>query len=888
MRRQFWRILKPARFERDLADEIAFHLQRRAEELIAGGMPPKQALRQARVEFGATERVKDECREAHGFPLLETIAQDVRYALRGFRRSPGFVAVAVLSLAMAIGANTAIFSLLYDALYDRLPVKQPGELVQVLMSSPRGSRWSNLDYPEALPLAEPMTAFSGTVCWSPSEMNLHFARRAAERVKVQSVSGNYYATLGVTVYAGRPIQSTDDRKGAPPVAVLSYQYWQNKLGKDSSILGQTVSLNGVPHTVVGVALPFFFGLDRTEAPEVTVPLNAEPSPPGMFYLVGRLKPGVSLDQARSELNGQLGRMLENQKDLLATLSPDDKDRLLRTRVDVIPAGSGNWGLQIMFERPIRLLFLMVAVILAVACVNIADLMLGRAGARAREMGLRRALGAGRRRLVRQSLTESVLLSAMGGGLGLLFAMWLHRVLLAGIPWIKSSAMAFRLNEGVLGFTAAASVLCGILFGLAPALHGAGTELSSTSLSGGSAGRPGRTRAGRALIAVQVTASLVLVTGATLLVRSLHNLQTADAGFDRDHLLVMNVDLRQSRFQGPTAERVIGELTDRVMEIPGVRSAAVADGKAFPLGGYTKAIWVEGFGRDVSQSYYMNFNTIGPNFFATIGVPMLLGRDFEPRDASRTPEPVVVNDAMARKFYPNQNPLGRRIGDGLNRRGKYEIVGVVRDWRHAGLRKSDAPAIFHSLWQSIDGKSRFDAKRPLVLHARAFGDPAGVASAMRKEIQALDPNLVVYDVRTMNETVAESLASERTLALLATLFGGLALGLACIGLYGVTSYAVSRRTSEIAVRLAMGATRERVVRQILTQNLAPVLVGLAAGVPLALWAVRLARGIVFGVGIADPISFLTACLVLAATTAVAGLIPALRSARIDPARALKYE
>jgi macrolide transport system ATP-binding/permease protein len=516
-------MLKPSRFERDMADEIAFHLEQRAEELIAGGMPPKQALRQARLEFGAAERVKDECREAHGFPFLETLVRDVRYALRGFRKNPGFAAVAVLSLAMAIGANTAIFSLLYDALYDRLPVKQPRELVQVLMSSPRGSRWSNLDYPEALPLAEPKAAFSGMVCWSPSEMNLHFARRAAERVKAQAVSGNYYSMLGVTAYAGRTILSEDDRQGAPPVAVLSYQYWQSKLGRDSSILGQAVSLNGVPHTVVGIAPPSFFGLDRLEAPDITVPFNAEPSPPGMFYLVGRLRPGVNLDQARGELNGQLGRMLENQKKLLAALSPDDKDRLLRTRVDLIPAGSGNWGLQIMFERPVRLLFLMVAVILAAACVNIANLMLGRADARAREMGLRRALGASRGRLVRQSLTESVLLSASGGTLGLLFAVWLHRVLLAGIPWIKSSAMAFRLNEGVLGFTAAASVLCGILFGLAPALHGTGAE-SNTSLSGRSSGCPGRTRTGRVLIAVQVTASLVLVTGATLLVRSLYNLQ----------------------------------------------------------------------------------------------------------------------------------------------------------------------------------------------------------------------------------------------------------------------------------------------------------------------------------------------------------------------------
>jgi predicted permease len=633
-------MLKPSRFERDMADEIAFHLEQRAAELIAGGTPPKQALRQARVEFGAAERIKDECREAHGFPVLETIARDVEYALRGFRKSPGFVAVAVVSLAVAIGANTAIFSLLYDALYDQLPVKQPRELVQALMSSPSGSRWSNLDYPELLPLAEPKSAFSGLMCWTPSEMNLHFAGRAAERVKAHAVSGNYFATLGVKTYSGRPIVSEDDHNGAPPVVVLSYRYWQSKLAGDSSVLGQPVSLNGVPHTVVGIAPPSFFGLDRLEAPDVTVPLHAEPSPPGMFYLVGRLKPGVNPDQARAELNGQWGRILENQKALLATVSPGDRDRMLRTRVDLIPAGSGNWGLQIMFDRPVRLLFLMVAVILAIACVNIANLMLGRAGARSREMALRRALGASRGRLVRQSLTESILLSVSGGALGLLFAVWLHRVLLAGVPWIKSSAMAFRLNEGVLGFTAAVSVLCGILFGLAPGLYGAGAE-SKASLSGGWSGSPGRNRAARALIAAQVTASVVLVTGAALLVRSLYNLHATNAGFDRDHLLVMKVDLRQSRFQGPGAAGVLSELTGRVVAIPGVRSAAVADGAAFPLGGYSKAIWVEGFGRDANESYQINFNTIGSDFFTTIGVPMLLGRDFEPQDAYRTPEPVVV-------------------------------------------------------------------------------------------------------------------------------------------------------------------------------------------------------------------------------------------------------
>lgn len=881
---RLWRMLKPSRFERDMADEIAFHLEQRADELIAGGTPPQQALRQARIEFGAAERVKDECREAHGFPFLETVARDAQYALRGFGRSPGFVAVAVVSLAVAIGANTAIFSLLYDALYDQLPVKQPRQLLQVLMSSPSGSRWSNLDYPELLPLAEPKSAFSELICWSPSEMNLHFAGRAAERVKAHAVSGNYFATLGVNTYFGRPIVSDDDRKGAPPVVVLSYGYWQSRLAGDSSLVGQPVSVNGVPHTLVGIGPPSFFGLDRLEAPDVIVPLHAEPSPPGMFYLVGRLRPGVKLDQARAELNGQWGRILENQKPRLATFSPGDRDRMLRTRVDLIPAGSGNWGLQIMFDRPVRLLFLMVAVLLAIACVNIANLMLGRASARSREMALRRALGASRGRLVRQCLTESILLSVSAGALGLLFAVSLHRVLLAGLPWIQSSAMAFRLNEGVLGFTAAVSLLCGILFGLAPGLYGGGE--SKASLSGQSSGTPGRNRAARVLIAAQVAASVVLVTSAALLVRSVYNLHGTNAGFDRDHLLVMKVDLRQSRFQSGAAS-VLSEMTGRVIAVPGVRSAAVADGAAFPLGG-SKAIWVEGFGSDPNERYQINFNTIGSDFFATLGVPMWLGRDFEPQDASRTPEPVVVNEALARKFYPNQNPLGRRLGDGLNRRGKYEIVGVVKDWRHAGLRRPAAPVIFHSLGQSWDGKPRFDAKRPLVLHARAFGDPAAVAAAVRKELQALDPSLVVYGLRTMNEQVTETLAPERTAAFLATLFGALALGLACVGLYGVTAYAVSRRTAEIAVRIAMGATRERVVRQILRQNLAPVLMGLVAGVPLAMWAARLARGFLFGVDAADPVSFLTAGSLLTATTAVAGLIPAIRSARIDPARALKYE
>jgi len=803
---------------------------------------------------------------------MVTLLHDLRYGWRMLAKTPGFTAVALLALALGIGVNTALFSLLHDTMVERLPVPRPHELVQLTWHL-RGDWGSGFNWPDYRPLLEPQPALPGLFAYLNREATVRLGE-AAERAQVQQVSGSYYSTLGLQGFVGRTLTATDDRPGAAGAAVISYAYWQSRFALDPAVLGKTVYVEDTPLTIVGVTPPQFHGLDRLSPPDITCTLNAVPLPEGKSYYVyyfTRLKPGVSLEEAQARVSARFQALLEGEL---------KRRRWMHDiKLDVRSAETGEYGGRLEMGGPLGILGILAGIVLLICCTNLASLLLGRATARSREIAVRLALGGGRRRIIRQLLTESMLLGLGGGCLGLVVGSWVHHLLTALLEISTSESFQFRLHLPLLAFTAGVSFLASIVFGLVPALRITRLGLQTAMRSGDPPVARLSLGPTRVFLVVQVAASVLLLVGATLFLRTLRNLVTVDAGFDRDHLLLMNIDPRESRFQGERITALLDELTERVPALPGVRSAALA---YIPLFGDSavKQVWVQGnAGRDGPA---VGFNIVGPNFFATSGIPLLMGREFSARDRAGAPLVAIVNEAFAREYFAGQNPLGRRFGDeGAKSAGKYEIIGVVKDARHTGLRFPPGPAIFQSLWQ-------FSQYPPFVLHVRVVGHPETMAASIRRSIQGLDPGLVVYGVRTMTEQISGTLLQERTFATLCALFGALALGLCCVGLYGITSHSVARRTKEIGIRMALGAPRREVLWLFLRETLLLVAIGGMIGIPAALACMKLLRSRLFGLTPSDPSSLLIALLTLASVAAAACLLPARRATKIDPMVALRYE
>ena len=806
--------------------------------------------------------------------LVVAAAQDTRWALRILARNPGSTALGVGVLALGIGVNTAVFSVLKDAWLDRLPVTHPEELVQVILEA-KDARMGNLPYPESQRWLRGVRGLDGVLFYRDGPMNLQ-DRDGSYRARGRFVSGGYYTTLGVAAAAGRLLLPGDDQPSSIPSAVISHEFWVRRFGRDPAVIGRSVSVSGLSFAIVGVTPRYFFGVDRLWVPEVTIPLGPLP---GQVQALARLKPGIPVAQASAEMSGRLRQLLETGE--LRSASWPTRGQALGARLE--RAAAGTWDVRLRLTEPLRALSALALLVLLMTCLNLASLVHARAAARAREFGVRLAIGADRGRLLRQIVVEGMTLGAVGGLAGLLLSFALHRLIVGLLPIGPAAALGFRIDAWMLAFNTTVSVVSGIVFGLGPALRA--SRLDPNAVLAGHQdcpGRHGRVRF-RAALVVQVAAALVLSVAALMFVRTLVDLLHVDSGFDRAHTLLVTIDPEECQL---TPEGMVGlteDLAERVRGLPGVQAAGFGLLEVSAMRGWLKTMWVAGHDDSPDENQRISFGVISPGLLAATGIPLLSGRDITSHDGRAATPVALINQAMAERYFPHQSPLGKRLGDGSRPapgRLTYEIVGVVGNARHAGLRRAPQPMVFHPLAQ-------FRQVRPFVLHV-STGRPAAVARALHRLIRATDPRLVVVSLRTMNEQTSAELRQERMFAALSTLFAILGIFLSCVGLYGVTAGSVERRTREIGIRAALGASRRSITAVMLRETLPSVAVGFAIGGVAARIGAPLARGLVYGVAPGGFGSTAAAAAALASAVFAAVVIPARRASRIDPASALRTE
>jgi predicted permease len=808
---------------------------------------------------------------------LRMILQDLRYALRLLRKRPAFTITAILSLAIGIGANTAIFDLLDAVLLRSLPVHSPEELV--VLAERSGARESfSLSWPQFRALREndTLTGLSAFRPWR-FRTTIDGEPRLANG---QLVSGNYFSLLGVHTFLGRTLTEQDDRvPAASPVAVLSYRYWQRQFNSDPKVIGRNIRLQGYPFTVVGVAAPDFFGLEPGKEVDITVPLMMQrvvmPGTPLLgspdarwLRLIGRRRPGVSLEQTQANLALRWAQLL--------AATPHHRG-VLDSNLDVLPGGQGLYDLRRQFSLPLRLLMGAVALVLLVACANLASLLLARRTARQQEMGIRLSLGASRSRLLRQLLTESILLSVIGGICGIVLAYWGSLLLVEIMSRGRAAPIVLDLaiHTRTLVFTATVSLMTGLLFGIAPAL----LTTSTARLHGTRqiAGKPSRWAA--ALMVSQVSLCLIVLACAGLMLGSLRKLRQVDAGFRKDCVLLMSIRPALSNYDGQRVAQLYGELYRRFSALPGVKSATLS--MDTPLGGvsYTTGASLLISPGQPSEPLQVNVNCIGPRFFETMGIPLLMGRDLSSRDDGSGPQVAVISASVARSLFPGGKPLGERIEIGQS---SMEIVGVVKDTRYQSLREPAQPMVYRPYLQMRN------TWEELFFGIRTADNPEKIVGLVRRELRDTAPDVPIFSLSTLEEQVDASLVQERMVSTLSAWFGGFALLLASIGLYGRLSYAVVERTREIGIRLALGAKRGVVMWAILREVLALVLCGLAIGLPLAIVSARAIRGLLYGLAPFDPSTLGAVVMMILVVGTLAGYIPARHASHIDPMVALRYE
>lgn len=815
---------------------------------------------------------------------LLSVLTDCRYGMRQLRRNPSLTALAILTVALGIGANTAIFSVMDAMLLRALPVKNPQELVEFVRLHPNGSMMmTNLPYASFEHLKRNTSALSGVFAFT-SDMRVLRAGNVSERSFVHEVSGPFFSMLGVPVLLGRAIDPNDDRpESANQVVVLSYAFWSRHFGRDPSVVGTKVRVDGLPYTVIGVMGPGFFGVDPRQRPEMWVPLASDPNP-NEVWVLGRLKPGISIPQAQAQLEPLFHQSLESLQGEMTRWSAHDREAFLAQTLLLNRATNGTSGMRWEYweySSTLKILLGMTGLVLMISCGNLAVLLAIRSAGRSQEIGVRLAIGAGSRRILRQLLTENLLLALVAGLAGLLIAAWGHRLLmlfLLGNP--QETLRNFRLDQRILGFSLVTSILTGLLSGVLPALGAVRRDPLAAIQKSSQIQGAARLPFVRKLLVVQVAVSLTLLIGAGLFVRTLRNLASANLGLAPENLVLMTVDPSPSK-SIVDQQAFWRQLTERLAALPGVRSVSLAGDAVFGSGGWNRAIWLcQADGAE--HSAQVSYNVVGPGFFETVGIQVLTGREFGEQDQPNSPRVAVVNRAFARTFFNDENPIGRRFGDrGPGSSSLIEIVGVIADAKYRDVREEPRPMFYEPLYQHVE-------KRPYQVHARTKGNSGAVIATIRQEIQGMDQDVSVYDVRTIDEVMQSLLQHDRMFAILASAFGLLALVVTSIGLYAVVAYQVARSTAEIGIRMALGARPRGILWMLFRESLILVTVGIALGLPATWGASRLISSMLYGLTPCDPPTIVGAAFLMAVIVGLAAFLPARRATNVEPMVALRYE
>ncbi len=828
------------------------------------------------------------------------LLQDIRFAWRSFAKARLFVVVAVLSLAFGIGANTAIYTLTDQILVRMLPVRQPEQLV---LFSAEGQHYGSnmgrnrISYPMYQDFRDHNTVFSGMFCFNETDMSLNYGGRT-ERVSGELVSGNYFPVLGVQAAIGRLFTADDDQfQGAHPVAVLSYGYWQNRFAANPGIVGQKLIINGFPFTVIGVSQPSFSGTDPGYAPQVRVPmmmsgkitrfLDLNDRRSRWVTVFGRMKPGVTVKQAKASIQPffhQILQMEVMQKEF-AKAAPEMKKQFLRMSMDVLPAAKGRSELRRRFSTPLMVLMVTVALVLLIACANVANLLIVRATARQKEIAVRLALGSSRWRIVSQLLVESTMLSIAGGVAGLLLAIWTVHLLLGFLP-PSSTPMALSATPDwrILGFTLGLSLFTGLLFGSIPALQSTRADVATTlkdeagAVAGGAS-----TRIRKLLVIAQVSLSLLLLIGAGLFIRSLQNLKDLDPGFHTSNLLAFKVDPTLNGYTPERTKAFYEQLKQNLDTLPGVQNASLAVVPVMEDNEWDQWVTIDSYSPRTGELPDPHMNFVSPDYFKTLQISLLAGRDFRVTDTLKTQKVCIVNEQFAKKYFGGMNALGHQIGMGIDPGTKTDItiIGVVKGAKYESMRDEVPLEVFRPYQQ-------LDFATGIAAYVRTARNPDQIFNSIRRRMHDLDADLPVFEMITLEKQMENSLVTERLVATLSSGFGVVATLLAAIGLYGVMAYTVVRRTREIGIRIAVGAARFDVLWLVMREVLMLLAIGILIAIPAAWLVSRYVQSQLYGIQPTDPASIVVAVLLVFTVAALAGYVPAQRAMRIDPMRALRYE